>query len=65
MSNAFQQQKFSQVMQEFGQGTLKHGGTGTAVPKNRPDIAKAIAASESGMRKKKKRNVYEEAVNQL
>ena len=43
--------KVHKVMKEFKEGKLKHGGTGKKVPKNRPDIAKAIAMSEAGLSK--------------
>lgn len=45
--------KVAKVMQEFHKGDLKHAGTGKSVPKNRPDIARAIALSE-GQRAQKK-----------
>ena len=51
-------EKIGDVMEEHAAGTLKHGGTGKPVPKNRPDIAKAIALSqarEAGLKVPKKK----------
>ena len=45
--------KFHKVMDEFGGGTLHHGGTGEVVTD--PAVAKAIAFSEQRRVKKKKR----------
>lgn len=44
-----QRAKFAAVMREGHAGTLRHGGTGKPVPKSRPDIMKAIGASEAGL----------------
>lgn len=41
------QKKIEQVMEEHHEGTLRMGKTGKVVPKNRPDIARAIALSEA------------------
>lgn len=52
-TKAGKQKKFSKVMREFSKGGLKHGSKkGPEVTD--PKVAKAIAASESGMPKKKK-----------
>lgn len=40
------QRKAGEVMREFYHQKLHHGRTGKLVPRNRPDIAKAIAMSE-------------------
>ncbi len=48
-TKAGQRAKFSTVMREHARGTLRHGGSGKPVPASRPDIAKAIGASESGV----------------
>jgi hypothetical protein len=45
-------EKASTVMREFYRGTL-YSGSGHKVPPDRPDIAKAIAMSESGQSRKK------------
>ena len=47
------QKKVSYVMREFSKGKLHMGKTGKVVPKNRPDIAKAVAMSEAGLSRKK------------
>ena len=46
------QKKFGKVMKEFYNKKLHHGSTGDIVTD--VNVAKAIAASESGMPKKKK-----------
>jgi Family of unknown function (DUF6496) len=46
-------QKFGAVMHEFKHGTLRSGGSGKKVTK--PAQAKAIAASEAGIGKKRKK----------
>ena len=45
--------KFGVVMREHAKGQLHMGKTGKVVPKSRPDVAKAIAASESRKAAKK------------
>lgn len=45
--------KFDYVMREFNKGKLDQGKTGKKVPQDRPDIAKAIAYSESKKKKNK------------
>ena len=46
------QEKFATVMKEFGRGTL-HSGSGPIVTNRKQ--AQAIAASESGMQKKRRK----------
>lgn len=41
------QKKIAKVMEEHHEGMLRMGKTGKVVPKNRPDIARAIALSEA------------------
>ena len=53
-SNGKKQAKVKKVMKEFKEGTLKSGGSGRKV-KSR-DQAIAIAMSEAGMKKKRKKN---------
>lgn len=47
--------KAAKVMREFHRGELHHGTSGEIVPHDRPDIAKAIAMSEAGLSRNKKR----------
>ena len=42
--------KYEKVMREYAKGRLRHGGSGKIV--KRPDVAKAIAASEASRYRK-------------
>mgnify|MGYP001565043641 CR=1 FL=1 len=43
------------VMKEWEQGTLRSGKDGVKIPKSRPDWAYAVAMSEAGLSRKKKK----------
>jgi hypothetical protein len=52
-TKAGKRKKAAKVMREGYAGELKMGRTGKKVPKDRPDIMKAIAMSESGQSRRR------------